>query len=148
MYFIRTKQIPAIEQQTLQSRCDEVASLAFLGFGRRHYQPVLESEMVLWLARTRVDRFRWQEGFAGKPEFVCCSFSLLLWALLEQQRITDNVTLPLAVCRISTLEHSMVGFFNEGGEFRTIEPQTDAIQPLRSWGFSHPQDDVQTLIFL
>lgn len=115
--------------------------------GRPMYLPVAEADMVEFLEISQLDRWRWRQAQPqdDTTEMVCTSFSLLLWALIEQERLRSGLLYPLSVARVTLLQpgfyddgtpgdigHSLCGFVNERWEFKLIEPQNDLIYAPRA----------------
>ena len=128
---------------------NRVSPAAFVHGGRESYMPVNESQLIAFLRRTKMERSSWQiaQSVDTSVEKVCTSYSLLLFALVEQERLRSRCHLPLAFCRVSLFNHSLNGFFNERGELKLVDPQLDQIFTLDEWSRYSPDDhDISVLI--
>ncbi len=150
MYFVRSKSLAAVDQVAVVQVLQKAAPNAYIDAGRPAYAPIIRSEMVLFLARTQVDRFAWRNAQpkSDTPEMVCASFSLLLWGLIEQQRLAEHVAAPFAACRVRFLRHSSCGFLSQDGLFLLIEPQNDQIMTVDGYRFDHPGEEIQHITLL
>lgn len=119
-----------------------IADGATVFIGRPMYQPVTDYDILTFLETSKIDRYIWRTAQPDddSDEMVCTSFSLLLWALIEQERLRSGIKYPLAVARVTLLQpgfyedgtpgdvgHSVCGFVNDQWKFKLIEPQTDEI---------------------
>lgn len=152
--FQRTKSLAPIPQFELWSLCARVQPGAFYAAGRAQYLPVFESEMAEFLAATQLDRYVWRKAdpATGRIEVVCCTFSLLLTALVEQERLRQGAPYPLAFARVEAITdaggHSLCGFFNENREWRIVEPQNDGLYTIARANALYPGLQIQNLMFV
>lgn len=127
-FFQKSKQSNMrISQNDLIAIASDMSPIASVRANRPEYCLVDEDDLRQWLFATQIDRNIWREAGIGKGEFVCVDFSLLLWALIEQERVRQQIPKPFAFARIGTLAHSFNGAVNEARIGKLIEPQTDAI---------------------
>lgn len=142
MFDVTREKTSSLEQEQVLEIGQLAGPSAFVDAGRNYYVPIVESELAAYLKHTEVDRYIWREAQpkADTAEMVCASFSLLLWALLEQERLKQRIFYPFAVARVRLATHSLCGFINENSEFKFIEPQNDRIYK--------PDMDIQTITFL
>lgn len=147
--FDSTKQQPPINEDKVEDILNKAAPNAFIDRGQPQYLPVVESDLRHFLSRTRTDRGAWafaqpQKDSQGKN---CSSYSLMLFALMEQERLKCGCEYPLAFGRVKLFDHAVDGFINEHGEFKIVEPQNDRIYSLNDWVNHAGENSIQIITF-
>lgn len=154
MNFQRTSQLPLLNVERLVAATAESAPVAWVDAGRPHYLPVDVTDMVSFLDRTKIDRHVWRVATPKDDtvELVCTSFSLLLFGLVEQERLKCGLRFPLAFGRVRLLTHSMCGFVDPSGILHLVEPQSDRLWIVHEYvesrlGLGMPRPEIQSIMF-
>lgn len=101
---------------------------------RPTYTALTTNDVKDFLRYTEIDKYNYRFAEINNPEEferVCVSYSLLLWALSEQQRQFDSIMYPVTIGRVTLYNktigapgHSMNCYVNVRTG-RIIEPQDD-----------------------
>lgn len=149
-FFQKSIDLKPLEQLEILDIASSASEIAYLGVGRRFYLPVDDTDIKDWLVATQVDRYIWREAqpVTATPEFVCVSFSALLWALVEQERLKNGLLYPLAFARLTLLTHSLCGYINQDSQFKLVEPQDDSILTMAELQLRFPDQQIQAMMFI
>lgn len=155
--FQQTKTGTPIPQEDMWSLCARTQPGSYYAVGRQFYLPIVETELVDFLKATLLDRYVWRKAAApgsqpGTIEVVCCTFSFLLAALVEQERLRQGLPYPLAFSRVEVQTgrggHSLNGFYNPSREWRFVEPQNDTIFDPTQAKEHYPGIQIQNFMFV
>lgn len=111
---------------------------------RQEYSLIDSGELKKFLAHTKIDRGIWRQfsPASDKPEWVCTSFALMLFGLMEQERLRCGIPFPFTFARVITFNHALNGFICRDLKLWIVEPQTDAICELNEWQARTPDNTV------
>lgn len=149
-FFSESKKLKPITGTDLLLTCAYVRPAAAANVGGELYLPLVPAEVVEWLHETQIDRMVWREHITSHdaPECVCRTFSTLLWALVEQERLRCGAAYSFAFARVTLFGHSLCGFIGDDGGLRLVEPQTDEIIPAVTYAAQYPGRDIQRFEFV